>query len=114
MWLSNISIKRPVFITMVILALVVLGGLSYARMGVDLLPDISVPVVAVQTVYPGASPDEVETSVSVPIEESLGSLSGVDTVSSTSSEGLSLVIVQYNLEYSAAKAVEDVRRKYLP
>ncbi|HUU64721.1 MAG TPA: efflux RND transporter permease subunit [Dehalococcoidales bacterium] len=111
MWLSDLSIKRPVFITMVILALVVLGGVSYAQMGVDLLPDISLPVVAVQTVYPGASPTEVEASVSMPIEESLGSLSGVDSVSSSSSEGMSLVIVQYNLEYPAAKAVEDVRTK---
>ena len=95
MWLSDLSIKRPVFITMVIMALVVLGGVSYAQMGVDLLPDITMPVVAVQTVYPGASPAEVETSVSMPIEESLGSLSGVDSVSSSSSEGMSLVIVQY-------------------
>jgi hydrophobic/amphiphilic exporter-1 (mainly G- bacteria), HAE1 family len=111
MWLSELSIKRPVFITMVIMAMVVMGIVSYSRMGVDLMPNISLPVVAVQTIYPGASPTEVEASVSMPLEEALGSLSGVDTISSTSRESLSLVIIQYNLEYPAAKAVEDVRTK---
>jgi len=111
MWLSDTAIKRPVFITMVILALVVLGGISYARMGVDLLPDMSLPVVAVQTIYPGASPTEVEAEVSKPLEEGLGSLSGVDSISSTSSEGMSQVIVRYKLEYPAAMAVENVRER---
>jgi len=111
MWLSDTSIKRPVFITMVILALVVIGGISYAGMGVDLSPDISLPVVAVQTVYPGAGPGEVEAEVSKPLEEALGSLSGVDSIRSTSSEGMSQVIVAYKLEYPAAKAVEDVRER---
>jgi len=111
MWLSDLSIKRPVFITMVILAMVVIGGISYSRIAVDLLPDIDLPVVAVQTVYPGASPGVVESEVSRPLEEGLGSLSGVDSVRSSSSEGMSLVIVRYKLEYPAARAVEDVRER---
>ena len=111
MWLSDLSIKRPVFITMLILALVVLGGVSYAQMGVDLLPDISFPVVAVQTVYPGAGPTEIESSVSTVLEENLQSLSGVDSISSRSSEGVSFVIVMFNLEYPTDKAVADVRQR---
>ena len=111
MWLSNLAIKRPVFITMIILAMVVIGAVSYFSMGVDLLPDFSFPIVVVETVYPGAGPGEVETSISTPVEEDLGSLSGVDTISSRSSEGLSLVIVQFNLEYPADKATADVRQR---
>ena len=113
MWLSDTSIKRPVFITMVILALVVVGVISYSRMGVDLYPNISIPVVAVQTAYPGAGPGEVEAEVSRPLEEALGSLSGVDSISSTSSEGLSLVIVSYKLEYPPTRAIEDMRERVL-
>jgi hydrophobic/amphiphilic exporter-1 (mainly G- bacteria), HAE1 family len=111
MWLSNLAIKRPVFITMIILAMVVIGAVSYAGMGVDLLPDISFPIVVVETVYPGAGPEEVESSVSTPVEEDLGSLSGVDSISSRSSEGLSLVIIQFNLDYPTDKAIADVRQQ---
>jgi hydrophobic/amphiphilic exporter-1 (mainly G- bacteria), HAE1 family len=111
MWLSDLSIKRPVFVTMLILALVVLGGVSYSQMGVDLLPDISMPVVAVQTVYPGANPTEIEASVSKVLEENLQSLSGVDDIMSYSSEGVSFVIIMFKLEYSPDKAVADVRQR---
>ncbi len=111
MWLSNLAIKRPVFITMIILAMVVIGAVSYFSMGVDLLPDISFPIVVVETVYPGAGSTEVESSVSKPVEEDLGALSGVDSISSRSSEGLSLVIVQFNLEYPSDKATADVRQR---
>lgn len=111
MWISDTSIKRPVFITMIFIALLVLGIISYTRMGVDLYPDISFPIITVQTVYPGASPYEVETEVSKPMEDALGSLSGVKTISSTSTEGLSTVNIEFNLEYSADKANSDVREK---
>lgn len=111
MWISDTSIKRPVFITMIFIALLVLGIISYTRMGVDLYPDVSFNVVTVYTAYPGASPYEVETGVSRPLEDALGSLNGVKTVRSTSIEGLSQIIVEFNLEHPADKANSDVRDK---
>jgi HAE1 family hydrophobic/amphiphilic exporter-1 len=107
----EIPIKQPVFITMVMLAILVIGGLSFTRMGVDLFPDVSVPIVAVNTVYPGANPEEVESQVTEPLEEALSSLNRVDRVRSTTREGLSTVIVEFALEYSARAAAEDVRER---
>ncbi len=111
MWISDTSIKRPVFITMIFVALLVLGIISYTRMGVDLYPDVSMPIVTVSTVYPGASPYEIETEVSKPLEDALGSLNGVKTIRSTSSEGVSQIIIEFDLEHSADRANSDVREK---
>ncbi|MBI4332320.1 MAG: efflux RND transporter permease subunit, partial [Chloroflexi bacterium] len=111
MWLSDLSIKRPVFITMIFSALMVIGLIAYSRMGVDLWPDVSFPFVAVQTAYPGAGPGEVESQVSKPVEEAVGSLSGVKTVRSSSSEGLSLVMIEFQLEHPAQQAVADVQER---
>lgn len=113
MWLSDLAIKRPVFITMILLALMVIGMTAYSRMGVDLLPDISFPYVTVQTIYPGAGPEEVESQVSKPMEEAVGSLSGVKSVRSTSSEGVSVVLIEFQLEHPAARAVADVQERVL-
>lgn len=111
MWLSDLSIKRPVFITMIFTALLVVGLIAYSRMGVDLFPDVSFPFVAVQTAYPGAGPEDVETQISKPIEEAVGSLSGVKTVSSTSSEGVSLVLIEFQIETNTSRAVSDVQER---
>ena len=111
MWLSDISIRRPVFITMVILALSVVGGLTYSRMAVNLFPDIAIPVVAVKTIYAGATPQEVESQITKPVEEAVSSLSHVDKVTSTSSENVSLVVIQYSLDYPIKDAADDVRQK---
>jgi hydrophobic/amphiphilic exporter-1 (mainly G- bacteria), HAE1 family len=109
--IANISIRQPVFIAMMMLGLVVVGLISYLRIPVDLLPDISVPIVAVTTVYPGASPDEVERTVTEPLEEALSSLNGVKNVTSTSSENVSTITVEFNLEYSPVQAASDVRER---
>jgi HAE1 family hydrophobic/amphiphilic exporter-1 len=98
---------------MVFLALVVVGLTAYSRMSVDLLPEISFPIVVVQTAYPGAGPEEVESQVSKPIEEAVGSLNGVRSVRSTSSEGLSSVTIQFQLEHPASRAVADVQERIL-
>lgn len=111
MWLSDTSIKQPVFITMVMVAVLVVGGLFFNSMGLDLFPDISLPVVAVQTVYPGASPEEVESLVSKPIEEALGSLNRLSSIRSTSTDSMSLVIAEFDMEYSSKAAAEDVRER---
>src|SRR5512137_27536 len=111
MKLADVSIRQPVFITMVMGAIVVLGLVAYSMIAVDLFPDISMPIVAVSTVYQGAGPEEVETQVTKPIEEVLSSLSGVEKVRSTSSEGISIVIVQFKLEANPRQAQTDVKDK---
>src|SRR5512141_479185 len=97
MLLSDISIKRPVFATMMMLALVTLGIISYRRLAIDEYPDITYPVVSVQTSYPGASPEVMERQVSRPIEEALNTVQGVKEITSTSFEGSSLVRLQLEL-----------------
>ena len=87
--LSAIAIKRPVFTVMVTVALMVLGVMGLSRLGTDLFPDVSFPVVVVNVPYPGASPREVEQLVSKPIEDAVVSLNGIDRLKTTSREGLS-------------------------
>ena len=93
MFLSNLSIKRPVFATVMMLALVALGITSYRRLAIDLWPDVEVPVISIVTAFPGASPEAVEREVSKPIEEAVNPIAGVKHVSSISREGMSQVIV---------------------
>ena len=111
MWLSDLSIKRPVLITMVTIALMVVGWVSYTRMPVDLFPDISVPVVVVRTVYPGATPQEVESTISQPLERAVSSLARVKNVRSTSLESVSLVSIEFDTEYSSKEAADEVRQR---
>ena len=107
----DVSIRNPVFITMVMLALVVIGGMAYMTMPLDFFPDISFPTMVVVTVYPGASPTEVEAQVSRPIEEALVTTPGVDKVQSQSSESLSIVLVSFDLDRDVKMATQDVREK---
>ncbi|MBK8799994.1 MAG: efflux RND transporter permease subunit [Anaerolineales bacterium] len=111
MKLWDISIRQPVFMTMVLIAGVVMGVFSYFRMPVDVYPNIEFPVVVVTTIYPGANPNEVQDQVTKPLEEELVTISGIDTVQSTSSEGLSNIILQFDLDLSADKVSEQVREK---
>ncbi|MBI4669619.1 MAG: Flp pilus assembly complex ATPase component TadA, partial [Elusimicrobia bacterium] len=111
MKLSEICIKRPVFATMLVMALVVLGLFSYPRLGLDLFPNIEFPFVVVTTVLPGAGPEEVETSVTKPIEEAVNTISGIENLKSTSFEGLSQILIQFVLEKNAAVAAQEVQDK---
>ena len=111
MFLSDISIKRPVFATMMMVALVVLGIISYKRLAIDEYPDITYPIVIAQTAYPGASPDVMMREVSKPIEEALNTVQGVKEITSTSLEGVSLVRLQFNLGVDIATAQQDVQAK---
>ncbi len=95
--LSAIAIKRPVFAVMVTVALMVFGAIGLSRLGTDLFPDVSFPVVVVNVPYPGASPSEVEQLVSKPIEDAVVSLNGIDRVRTQSREGLSTTIVLFKL-----------------
>ncbi len=109
MLLAKLAIKQPVFITMVLLAITLVGILSYLDMGVELYPDISNPTVNVSVSFPGASPQDVETMVTKPIEQSLSTINGVSSISSTSSEGSSSVMVNFVVGYNIEQGAADVR-----
>jgi hydrophobic/amphiphilic exporter-1 (mainly G- bacteria), HAE1 family len=111
MWISDTSIKRPVFATMFILSFVVLGLVSMTRLGIDLFPEVNFPFVNVSVVYPGAAPEEVETLVTKPIEDAVAGINGVKRVISTSTEGFSRVGVELRLEVDPQAAAAEVREK---
>src|SRR3954462_7124439 len=111
MFLSNLSIKQPVLATMMMVALAVLGLTSYRQLKVDLFPNVEMPVVTVTTVYPGASPETVEREVTKKVEEAINTVQGVKHVESVSQEGLSNIVVLFNLEVSVQTAAADVRGK---
>lgn len=110
MRLTEIAIKRPAFITMVFVALAVLGLYSYKQMGVDLLPKMDWPIVSVTTVYPGAGPKEVESDISKPLEDGLSTLNNIDNIRSYSRENVSVVVVQFSFSTNLDVAVNDVQR----
>jgi hydrophobic/amphiphilic exporter-1 (mainly G- bacteria), HAE1 family len=109
--LSAIAIRRPVFTVMVIFALVVLGLTGLSRLGTDLFPDVSVPVVTINVAYPGASPAEVETLVTKPLEDAVISINQIDRVTSSSREGVSTVIALFKLGADVEEAATQVRER---
>ena len=111
MWSTQVSLKNPVFATMVMLAIVVLGLFSYQRLKVDQFPDIDFPVVVVTVDYPGASPEIVESEVTKKIEEGVNSIAGINALTSRSYEGTAVVIIEFQLHIDGRKAAEDVREK---
>ena len=111
MWFTQVSLKNPVFATMVMLAIVVLGLFSYQRLKVDQFPNIDFPVVVVTADYPGASPEIVESEVTKKIEEGVNAIAGINTLTSRSYEGQSVVIIEFQLYVDGRKAAEDVREK---
>ena len=111
MWFTRVSLKNPVFATMVMLALVVLGLFSYQRLKVDQFPNIDFPVVVITADYPGASPEIVESEVTKKIEEGVNSIAGINALTSRSLEGVSVVVIEFQLHIDGRKAAEDVREK---
>ena len=111
MWITRTSIRNPVFATMVMIGITVLGLFSYARLRVEQMPDVSLPFVMIMTAYPGAAPEAVEADVTRPIEEAVNQVSGVKRIFSNSREGSSQVFVEFRLSTNAAQAVQDVRDK---
>ena len=111
MFLSDVSIKRPVFATMMMVALVVFGIVALQRLAVDEYPDITYPIVMTQTSYPGASPEVMERDVSRPIEEALNTVSGIREITSTSSEGNSSVRLMMQLGVDISEAQQEVIAK---
>ena len=111
MWFTKVSLKNPVFATMMMLALVVMGLFAFQRLKVDQFPNIDFPVVVVNTEYPGASPEIVESEVSKKIEEAVNSIAGINALTSRSYEGQSVVVIEFQLHMNGRKAAEDVREK---
>lgn len=111
MSLAEISIRRPIFITCVVLLTLVLGFTSLMRMSVDLFPDVTFPVLFVQTVYPGASPVDMEKLVSKQIEDELGSLSGLNRLTSTNAESVSTVVMEFKLGTDIKEREQQVRQR---
>ncbi len=111
MWITRVSINNPVFATMMMVALCVLGLFSYSQLRVERLPDISPPVVFVSVAYPGASPEASEAELTRPIELALNGIAGVKMIRSNSLEGRSETVVEFELSADMARAVQDVRDK---
>jgi HAE1 family hydrophobic/amphiphilic exporter-1 len=111
MFLSDVSIKRPVFATMMMVALVVLGVTSFQRLAVDEYPDVSYPTISVNTSYPGASPEVMEREVTRPIEQALNTVDGLYEITSTSSEGQSSVRLTFNLGVDPVRMQPEVSVK---
>ncbi len=111
MFLTRISVTHPVFATMMMVALLVMGAFSLQRLGLDQYPNVDVPVVVVVTSYPGATPETVETEVTRPVEDALNAIGGLDEVTSTSYEGRSVVVAKFKLEVQSSAAAQEVRDK---
>jgi hydrophobic/amphiphilic exporter-1 (mainly G- bacteria), HAE1 family len=111
MTLSSVAIKRPVFTVMITVAILVLGFVGYGRLGSDLFPDVSFPVVAVTVPYPGASPAEVEAQLAKPIEDAVVGINGLDRLRSFSREGLSTTLVLFTLDTDVVTAATEVRER---
>ncbi|MEP7208837.1 MAG: efflux RND transporter permease subunit, partial [Casimicrobiaceae bacterium] len=111
MWITRVSIRNPVFATMVMVGLTVLGLFAYQRLRVEQMPDVSLPFVLVLTQYPGAAPESVETDVTKPLEYAINTVAGVKLIRSNSLEGQSQVFAEFRLSTDMARAMQDVRDK---
>ncbi len=108
-WLAEICVRRPVFAWVLVLSLTVVGLFAFGRLGVDRFPNIDIPTISITTRLPGAAPEQIETEVTDKIEEAVNTISNIDTLSSTSSEGISQVVVSFTLEKNADIAAQEVR-----
>jgi hydrophobic/amphiphilic exporter-1 (mainly G- bacteria), HAE1 family len=111
MTLSGLSIRRPVFMTMVVVFLMVLGFMGLSNMGTERFPNVSFPVVLINAAYPGASPAEVEQLVSKPLEDAVVSVNGLDRLQTQSREGLSTTVIFFKLDVDVKQAAIEVREK---
>ena len=110
-WLAALCVRRPVFASVLILSLTVVGTFSFTQLGIDQFPNVDIPTILVTTRLPGAAPEQVESEVTDKIEEAVNTISGIDTLTSTSSEGISQVVVNFILDKDADVATQEVRDK---
>lgn len=111
MFLTRISIRQPVFATMVMLAIVIIGLFAYPRIPIEQMPDVDFPVVAITVSYPGASPEAVETDIIEPLEDAIATIAGIDSVDATAQSGSALLVMMFDLSVDSAIAAQDVREK---
>ncbi len=111
MWFTRVSIDNPVFATMMMAAITILGLFSYQRLSVEQMPDVSIPIAVVRTPYPGASAEAVEQEVTRRIEEAVNTVSGIRTIRSGSVQGFSWVVAEFELSIDIKTAIQDVRDK---
>ncbi|MCT8975286.1 efflux RND transporter permease subunit [Clostridium sp. CX1] len=111
MFLSDVSLKRPVFITVIIIALLALGVVSYTSLPMDQLPDVDMPTVSVRIIQSGAAPDQIESKITKKVEDAVGQISGVKHVTSTITEGVSSTTISFELEKPSAEAMQEVKDK---
>src|SRR5947209_7202385 len=109
--LAELCVRRPVFASVLVLILVVVGWTGYTKLGVDRFPKVDFPTVIVSVSSPGTAPEEVETTLTNKIEESVNTISGIDELSSTSSEGFAQVNISFVLEKNQDVAAQEVRDK---
>jgi hydrophobe/amphiphile efflux-1 (HAE1) family protein len=110
-WLAEISVRRPVFAAVLMLLLVVIGVAGYTKLGVDEFPNADIPIVIVTTRLPGAAPEEMETDVTDKLEGAVNTISGIDELRSVSSEGVSQLVITFDLDRELDAAAQDVRDK---
>jgi hydrophobic/amphiphilic exporter-1 (mainly G- bacteria), HAE1 family len=110
-WLAALCVKRPVFATVLILSLIVVGAFSFTKLGVDRFPKVDFPTVLITTIQPGAAPEQIETEITDKIEEGVNTISGIDELRSVSSEGISQVIISFLLDKNTDVAAQEVRDK---
>ncbi|MEA1980981.1 MAG: efflux RND transporter permease subunit [candidate division Zixibacteria bacterium] len=111
MFLSDISIKRPIMMSMFLIVFLLFGGIAYLGMPLDLTPDVDIPYVTIQTVYPGSGPKEIETQITKKIEDAVSSVSKIELMTSYSMEGVSLIILKFELDKDVNIANQEIKDK---
>ena len=107
--LAEVCVRRPIFAVMLVMAMVVVGAVSYPKLGVDRFPNVDLPIISIRTTLLGASPEEIESTVTRRIEDAVATVEGIDDIRSTSTESLAIVTVTFNLERDIDIAAQDVR-----
>ncbi|HTM52022.1 MAG TPA: efflux RND transporter permease subunit [Bryobacteraceae bacterium] len=107
--LAEVCIARPIFAVMLIMALVVVGGVSYTKLGIDRFPNVDLPIISVRTVLPGASPEEMESTITRRIEDAVATVEGIENIRSTSTDSQSILTITFTLKRDIDVAAQDVR-----
>src|SRR3984957_15781991 len=108
-WLAALCVRRPIFASVLILVIAVIGIAGYIQLGVDLFPNVNFPYVVVLTTEPGAAPEAIETEITDKVEEAVNTIGGIDELRSVTTEGVSQVIIQFTIEKNVDVASEEVR-----
>lgn len=111
MFLSDLSIKRPIMISMLLIALMLFGGIAYFGLNLALTPDVSFPIITIQTIYPGGGPQELELQVTKKIEDAVSSISNINEMTSYSMEAVSFVVLQFDMSKNVDIAQQEVKEK---